>query len=242
MEENKLREEAHQVTGDSSILKRIFQDRKRTNILSGVEQSTISWLVKRIPNFISSDMLTFIGTAGSVIVLLGFILGTYVGREYLLLGPVGLAINWFGDSLDGRMAYYRNTPRKWYGFSLDIIMDWVSTVMIGLGYLVYARNEYELIAFIFVALYGWAMIISQLRYKITDIYSIDAGLVGPTEIRIILALIIILEVTFGHLIEYFATGICVVLFIINFIDTRKLLKLGDIRDNAEREAKQQKAR
>ena len=67
MEENKLREEAHQVTGDNSILKRIFQDRKRTNILSGVEQSTISWLVKRIPSFISSDMLTFIGTAGCVI-------------------------------------------------------------------------------------------------------------------------------------------------------------------------------
>lgn len=237
MEENKLREEAHQVTGDNSILKRIFQDRKRTNILNGIEQSTISWLVKRIPAFISSDMLTFIGTTGSVIVLLGFILGNYVGREYLLLGPIGLAINWFGDSLDGRMAYYRNTPRKWYGFSLDIIMDWVSTVLIGLGYLVYARNEYELIAFIFVALYGWAMIISQLRYKITDIYSIDAGIVGPTEIRIILAIIIILEVAFGNLIEYFATGICVVLFIINFIDTRKLLKLGDIRDNAEREAK-----
>lgn len=242
MEENKLREEAHQVTGDNSILKRIFQDRKRTNILSGVEQSTISWLVKRIPAFITSDMLTFIGTAGSVLVLSGFILGTYVSRDYLLLGVLGLAVNWFGDSLDGRIAYYRNIPRKWYGFSLDIIMDWVSTVLIGLGYLVYARNEYELIAFIFVALYGWAMIISQLRYKITDVYSIDAGLVGPTEIRIILAIIIILEVMFGHLIEYFATGICLVLFIINFLDTKKLLKLGDIRDNAEREAKQQKAR
>ena len=237
MEENKLREEVRPGTGDNSILKRIFQDRKRTNILSGVEQSTISYLVKRVPSFITSDMLTFIGTAGSVLVLLGFILATYVSREYLLLGVLGLAINWFGDSLDGRIAYYRNIPRKWYGFSLDIIMDWVSTVLIGLGYLVYARNEYELIAFVFVVLYGWAMIISQLRYKITDIYSIDAGLVGPTEIRIILALIIILEVFFGHLIEYFAAAICVTLFIINFIDTRKLLKLGDIRDKAEREAK-----
>lgn len=237
MEENKLREEVRPATGDNSILKRIFQDRKRTNILSGVEQSTISYLVKRVPSFITSDMLTFIGTAGSVLVLLGFILATYVSREYLLLGVFGLAINWFGDSLDGRIAYYRNIPRKWYGFSLDIIMDWVSTVLIGLGYLVYARNEYELIAFVFVVLYGWAMIISQLRYKITDIYSIDAGLVGPTEIRIILALIIILEVFFGHLIEYFAAAICITLFIINFIDTRKLLKLGDIRDKAEREAK-----
>lgn len=222
---------------ETQDLKRIFQDRKRTNILRSAEQKTISFLVKRVPSFITSDMLTFIGTFGSVLVLAGFILATYDNRSFLLLGILGLAINWFGDSLDGRIAYYRNIPRKWYGFSLDIIMDWVSTVLIGLGYMVYARNEYELIAFVFVVLYGWAMIISQLRYKITDIYSIDSGIVGPTEIRIILALIFIVEVLFGHLIEYFAAIICITLFIINFLDTRKLLKLGDIRDNSEREAR-----
>lgn len=222
---------------ETQDLKRIFQDRKRTNILRNAEQNTISYLVKRVPSSISSDMLTFTGTFGSLLVLAGFILATYDNRSFLLLGILGLAINWFGDSLDGRIAYYRNIPRKWYGFSLDIIMDWVSTVLIGLGYMVYARNEYELIAFVFVVLYGWAMIISQLRYKITDIYSIDSGIVGPTEIRIILALIFIVEVLFGHLIEYFAAAICITLFIINFLDTRKLLKLGDIRDNAEREAR-----
>ncbi|TKC08837.1 CDP-alcohol phosphatidyltransferase family protein [Pedobacter frigoris] len=216
---------------------RIFQDRKRTNILRSAEQATISFLVKRVPAFITSDMLTFLGTVGSGIVLLAFILATYYGKQYLLLGVIGLAINWFGDSLDGRIAYYRNIPRKWYGFSLDIIMDWVSTVMIGVGYMVYARNEYELIAFAFVVLYGWAMIISQLRYKITDIYSIDSGLAGPTEIRIILAIMLILEAYFGHIIEYFACFLCAVLVAINLIDTRKLLKLGDIRDNAEREEK-----
>lgn len=239
MEENKLREETTDPTGDKNVLKRIFQDRKRTNILSNVEQRTISFLVKRVPSYITSDMLTFIGTGGSLIVLAGFILATYVSRDYLLLGVLGLAINWFGDSLDGRIAYYRNIPRKWYGFSLDIIMDWVSTVLIGLGYLVYARNEFELLAFIFVVLYGWAMIISQLRYKITDVYSIDSGIVGPTEIRVILSIIFIIEVIFGNLFEYFAAAICITLFIINFIDTRKLLKLGDIRDKQEREAKKQ---
>ncbi|NRF40810.1 CDP-alcohol phosphatidyltransferase [Pedobacter foliorum] len=222
---------------ETQDLKRIFQDRKRTNILRSAEQKTISYLVKRVPSFITSDMLTYTGTFGSLLVLAGFILATYDNRSFLLLGILGLAINWFGDSLDGRIAYYRNIPRKWYGFSLDIIMDWVSTVLIGLGYMVYARNEYELIAFVFVVLYGWAMIISQLRYKITDIYSIDSGIVGPTEIRIILAVIFIVEVLFGHLIEYFAAIICITLFIINFLDTRKLLKLGDIRDNAEREAR-----
>lgn len=242
MEENKLREATLIASAGTDDLKRVFQDRKRTNILNKVEQQTISFLVKRVPQFITSNMLTFTGTFGSVLVLAAFMLATYLGnRNYLLLGIVGLAINWLGDSLDGRIAYYRNIPRKWYGFSLDIIMDWVSTVLIGLGYMVYARNQYELIAFVFVVLYGWAMIISQLRYKITDIYSIDSGIVGPTEIRIILALIFIMEASFGHLIEYFASGICVILFIINIIDTRKLLKLGDMRDNMERKAKKKAA-
>lgn len=225
---------------ESKTLKRIFQDRKRTNVLKSAEQATISYLVKIVPSFISSNMLTFIGTMGSVIVLISFILAAYISKEYLLIGIVGLAINWLGDSLDGRIAYFRNIPRKWFGFSLDIIMDWVSTVLIGLGYMVYARNQYELIAFVFVALYGWAMIISQLRYKITDIYSIDSGLVGPTEVRVILSLIFIMEASFGHLIEYFAGVMCIVLFVINIVDTRKLLKLGDIRDDAERAAKLEK--
>jgi len=242
MEENKLREETLITSAGTDDLKRVFQDRKRTNILNTAEQKTISYLVTRVPGYISSNMLTFTGTFGSVIVLAGFILAFYLGdRNYLLLGVLGLAINWFGDSLDGRIAYYRNIPRKWYGFSLDIIMDWVSTVLIGLGYMVYARGKYELIAFVFVVLYGWAMIISQLRYKITDIYSIDSGLVGPTEIRVIVALMLILEVIFNHLIEYFAGGICITLFIINIIDTRKLLKLGDIRDDIERKAKKNAA-
>ncbi|MES2456936.1 MAG: CDP-alcohol phosphatidyltransferase family protein [Bacteroidota bacterium] len=226
---------------ESKTLKRIFQDRKRTNILRTAEQATISYLVKRVPPFITSNNLTFLGTIGSGIVLLGFMLAAYVSRYYLLLGIAGLAINWLGDSLDGRIAYYRNIPRKWYGFSLDIIMDWISTVLIGLGYIVYARNQYELIAFVFVVLYGWAMIISQLRYKITDIYSIDSGVVGPTEVRVILSAILIMEASFGHLIEYFAAGMCLVLFVINFIDTKKLLRLGDLRDAAEREEKAARA-
>jgi len=240
MENNEVRDIDATPDAETGTLKRIFQDRKRTNILSAPEQATISYLVKRVPNFITSNMLTVIGTIGSFIVLLGFVMATYIDRSYLLLGTVGLAINWLGDSLDGRIAYYRNIPRKWFGFSLDIIMDWVGTVLIGLGYMVYARNQFELIAFVFVVLYGWAMIISQLRYKITDIYSIDSGLVGPTEVRVILAIILIVEVVQPHLIEYFATGMCIVLFVINILDTRKLLKLGDIRDNAERLEKLQK--
>ncbi|HUH18459.1 CDP-alcohol phosphatidyltransferase family protein [Albibacterium sp.] len=218
--------------------KKLFKDRKRTNILSVPEQKFISFLVSRIPSYITPNKLTAIGLFGSLLVMLGFILAYYGSQFYLLLGVVGLFVNWFGDSLDGRIAYFRNIPRKWYGFSLDIIMDWVGTVLIGMGYFFYAKDGYEVFAFLFVVLYGWAMIISQLRYRITDVYTIDAGLMGPTEIRIIIAIMILIELAFFNTIHFFVAGICVILFIINIIDTRKLLKLGDERDIADRKAKE----
>jgi len=217
--------------------KKLFKDRKRTNILSGPEQSFISFLVKRIPSYITPNGLTAIGLLGSMLVLVGFLLAYYESRTFLFLAIIGLVVNWFGDSLDGRIAYYRNIPRKWFGFSLDIVMDWIGTVLIGLGYFFYAKDGYEVVAFILVVLYGWAMIVSQLRYKITDKYTIDAGLVGPTEIRVIVMLIIFLEILFFNTIHFFVIAICIILFFINLIDTRKLLKLGDVRDDAEKKAK-----
>lgn len=217
--------------------KKIFQDRKRTNILRSSEQRLITCLVKHTPDFITSNILTAIGLAGSVLVFAGFVMATYLNPIYLIFGVLGLAINWYGDSLDGRIAYYRNIPRKWFGFALDIIMDWIGTVLIGLGYVVYAKGQHELAAFLFVVLYGWAMIISQLRYKITDKYTIDAGLLGPTEVRVVIAFILIAEVFFHNSIQIFAVLMCVALFIINCIDTQKLLKLGDKRDREERREK-----
>ena len=177
----------------TKIDKKIFEDRKRTNILSSWEQQYITYLLPRIPNWLSSDGLTAVGLFGSVLILVSFLLGEYVDRSLLLLAVLGFFIQWFGDSLDGRIAFYRNKSRKWYGFALDIVMDWISTVLIGLGYVFYASDDFKYSGFVLVALYGWAMIISQLRYKITDKYTIDAGIVGPTEIRVVISLVIILE-------------------------------------------------
>jgi phosphatidylglycerophosphate synthase len=219
-----------QVEEYSTIAQRTFSDRKRTNILKRAEQLTIVFLLPKVPKFISPNLLTLIGTFGSGLVFLAFVLGTYLTNWYLLLGIIGLAINWLGDSLDGRLAYYRNIPRRWYGFALDIIADWIGIVLIGFGYYIYAENGTQIIAFAFVALYGWSIIISQLRYKITDEYSIDSGFVGPTELRFIIALILIIEVLFPGSITYLAGLITVILLIINVIDSVKLLKLGDLKD------------
>lgn len=224
----------------AKIDKKIFEDRKRTNILSTVEQQFITYLLPRIPSWLSSDGLTAVGFFGSVLILVSFLLGEYVDRSFLLLAVVGFFVQWFGDSLDGRIAYFRNKSRKWYGFALDIVMDWISTVLIGLGYVFYASGDFKYSGFVLVSLYGWAMIISQLRYKITDKYTIDAGIVGPTEIRVVISLVIILETIVAGSINYSVMGICAILFIINIVDTKKALDLGDERDKAEKLAKQNK--
>ena len=218
-----------------SIKKTISTGRDRTNILRKPEQYLIAWLVQRIPLWISSDMLTGIGFGGNILTFLSFLMAFYWHPAFLLLGVVGFGISWFGDSLDGRIAYYRHKARKWYGYALDITIDWLGIVLIGLGFVVYVDGFWEIIGFAFVVLYGWEMITTTVRYKITGKYSIDSGLLGPTEVRIILCLIFILEVIFQGSILYISALVTVILLISNLIDTRKLLKIGDEYDSYEKE-------
>jgi len=220
---------------NAEIRKIISADRERTNILKQSEQLTIAFLVKRLPTWLSPNMLTSIGFFGNILTFLSFVLATYINVNFLLLGVVGYAINWFGDSLDGRIAYYRHKPRKWYGFALDMTIDWLGILLMGFGFVIYANGPWEMVGFGFVVLYGWEMITTLLRYKIIGKYSIDSGAFGPTEVRIIMSLILVLEVFFKDSILYISSIATAILFIINIIDTKKLLKLADECDIREKE-------
>lgn len=218
----------------NDLIKSIFSDRPRTNLLKKQEQKAIIWLVKRIPGWITSNILTGIGFVGNIIVSGSFILARYVNREYLLMGLLGFLISWFGDSLDGRLAYYRNKPRKNYGFSLDITIDWLSIILIGLGYIIYSEGIWKFLGYGFVVLYGWEMILALMRYRITGKYLIDSGSLGPTEVRIIIGAIMVAEVFLPGSLNYLAGILVVVLFIFNIIDTNLLLNISDEIDKNEK--------
>ncbi|MEI8085973.1 MAG: CDP-alcohol phosphatidyltransferase family protein [Paludibacter sp.] len=220
---------------NAEIVKVISADRERTNILRESEQMTIAFLVKYMPKWVSPNILTGIGFFGNILTFISFVLATYVNSYFLILGVLGYAINWFGDSLDGRIAYYRHKPRKWYGFALDITIDWLGILLMGLGFVVYVKGPWEIVGFVFVVMYGWEIITTLLRYKITGKYSIDSGAFGPTEIRIFLAFILAFEVVFNGSIQYIAAIATFILFIINIIDTNKLLKLADECDIREKQ-------
>jgi hypothetical protein len=219
------------------ILIKISKDRSRTNLLKIYEQKALVFLVQRIPSWIQSDMLTFIGFIGSLTILLSFILATYVNKNYLLLGILGLGINWFGDSLDGRLAYFRNQPRKWYGFSLDLTVDWMTTILIGCGYMIYTTGNWKILGFGFVVMYGWAIITILIRYKVTGKYIIDSGPVGPTEVRILVSFILVAELLFKDSIIYSAVIACAILFLDNIFETLKLLRVANDLDLKEAKEK-----
>jgi phosphatidylglycerophosphate synthase len=212
---------------NDKILKIITNDRLRTNLLKNIEQKALVFLVQRLPSWISPNLLTGIGLSGSFLVFMGFLLAAYFNRNYLLLGVPGLMISWFGDSLDGRIAYYRNTPRRLYGFILDITFDWIGIIIIGYGFMLYTKEPWDLLGYGFVVFYGWEMIIALMRYKITGKYSIDSGKLGPTEARILLMAILVTEILIPSSILYSMAMALLLVFIVNIIDTRKLLLLGD---------------
>ena len=218
---------------NGEVLRNVFSDRTRTNLLKKQEEMAISWLVQRIPSFITSNMLTGIGFFGNMIVCASFILASFYSRSFLLLGLIGFAISWFGDSLDGRLAYYRNKPRRKYGFTLDITIDWISIILIGLGYIIYAEGAWKMLGYGFVVLYGWEMIIALIRLNITGKYSIDSGKMGPTEVRIVIGLIIIAEVLLPGSLIYSAFVVVIALLFVNVLDTRYLLRIADDIDKKE---------
>jgi phosphatidylglycerophosphate synthase len=217
-------------------------DRSRTNLLRDLEQPTLLFLCRVMPKFLTPDLLTAIGMVGTLIIFAAFFVASITHEKiYLLWAVLGFAVNWFGDSLDGRIAYYRNTPRKWYGFALDCVMDWISLVFMSAGFFLYIDDYYKLFVFLFACNYGWVVLMAQLKYKITDKYSIDPGPIGPTEVRILLCLVIVTEWYFGNILIWFSTIGNVLFLIINLVDTYKLLQFGNARDKEEKRLKEEAA-
>lgn len=208
------------------------QDRIRTNLLKNAEHRLIQYLCERMPAWVTPNLLTAFGFLGSLVILLGLWLGIE-NRALLVLSIFGLAVHWFGDSLDGRLAYFRNTPRKWYGFSLDINADWTAVCIIALGFYLYLPM-YKFVALVFVAAYGGSIIIALLRYRVTNHYTIDCVYFGPTELRILLAMMLLVEIFKPGVLLPLGIAGSVLLIAINLLETSKLLKQADRKDIDER--------
>ena len=165
------------------VYKRDSQQAINTAITAKAEEKAKEIICPRIPEWIGPDHLTFIGIIGIVIVSIGFVLG-YLNRYYLGLVPLGLIINWFGDSFDGSIARYRKRTRPNYGYYIDKMVDAVVMIVFGLGLGLSGFVKIE-IAILMTAIYLAMMINVDLLVYVKGEAKNSFGWFGPTEIRII---------------------------------------------------------
>jgi phosphatidylglycerophosphate synthase len=165
---------------------KVFQDatRQQTSILAPLERAALRGLASRMPAWVNSDHLSLLGF---IAMFLAGVFYAASGRNPLLLHAVNvcLLLNWFGDSLDGTLARYRNCQRPRYGFYVDHIIDTFGTtfLIVGLaisGYVSERVATGALIVFLMLA------INSYLAAYSLSIFRISHGKLGPTEIRLVL--------------------------------------------------------
>jgi archaetidylinositol phosphate synthase len=165
-----------------------FKDAKRIqeSITSGPERKILQWLAARIPYWINSDHLTLLGFLAMFLAGVSYL----VARWYpvgLLLATACLAVNWFGDSLDGTIARVRNCQRPRYGFYVDHMIDSFGAVFL-MGGLGLSRYVDWRIAMCMLITFLLLSIESYLTTYTLGVFRLSFAKFGPTEIRILLAL------------------------------------------------------
>ena len=170
----------------------------RTNdiLLGPLERPTLAFFAKHMPKWVNSDMLTVLGLLGSVLAGVAYAmvgLGTVKGNPWLFVASLGFVINWFGDSLDGTLARYRNMSRPNYGYYTDHAIDGLTSILVfgGIGLSGIARFDVSL-----MALCGWLLLMMQvfLKTHATGVFEMTSIKIGPTEMR--LAIIVLNTVVY----------------------------------------------
>jgi phosphatidylglycerophosphate synthase len=160
--------------------------RIQESLTSGPERRALLWLATRMPCWVNSDQLTLLGFLAMILAGAGYLLARWhpVG---LLLATVCLALNWFGDSLDGTLARVRNRQRPRYGFYVDHMVDSFGALFLMSGLAASTYVDWRiamgmLIAFLLLS------IESYLASYTLGIFRLSFAKFGPTEIRMLLAL------------------------------------------------------
>ena len=154
------------------------------NTLTGpLEKRVLNYLASRMPNWVTSDLMTIVGVIGSVIIFVGYSLTNY-SPHYLWLASLGFVLNWFGDSLDGTLARYRKAERPNYGFFIDHAIDTISEVLVFLGLAISPYVKFEIATLALIGYLTLSIYVYLLTYVIR-VFRISFVKLGPTEIRII---------------------------------------------------------
>ncbi len=160
--------------------------RNSTGVLTAVERRVLLWLAHRLPVRINSDHLTALGFVSMCLVGICFAISA-AAPSALWAVVVFLALNWFGDSLDGTLARVRGHQRPRYGFYVDHILDTFGALFV-LGGLAASGHMSPLVASAFLVAYYLLSIEIYLATYCVGRFQMSFWGWGPTELRILLAI------------------------------------------------------
>ncbi len=159
--------------------------RKHDSLLAQAEKRVLIWTARRLPRWIGSDHLSILGLSAMAVASVAFWASRW--HDAGLFVVVGaLAVNWFGDSLDGTVARVRNQQRPMYGFYVDHVIDIVGALFLfaGLGLSPYMSPTPAL-----MLLVAYLMLSAEvyLATHACGIFRVSLFRIGPTELRLLLA-------------------------------------------------------
>jgi archaetidylinositol phosphate synthase len=160
--------------------------RDHRSVLAHHEKRFLVWLAQRMPRWVHSDHLTGLALGAMVLAGAGYWLLRWDTRAvWLVVGA--LALNWFGDSLDGTLARVRRVERPRYGYYVDHVLDIVGTTLL-LGGLALSGYMSPVIAL--CVLVAYLLVTGEVFLATTTrgVFKMSSFGIGPTELRILLAI------------------------------------------------------
>ena len=159
--------------------------RSLTSVLAPLEKRTLIWLAHRMPSWVNSDHLTGLALVAMLFAGLSYWLAS-ITPAALLLVVACLAVNWFGDSLDGTLARVRQHQRPRYGFYVDHIVDAFGALFL-LGGLGLSGYMSPFVALALLVAYLLLLVETFLATYVLRQFTMSYFKIGPTELRILLA-------------------------------------------------------
>jgi phosphatidylglycerophosphate synthase len=166
----------------------VFASAKRdlSSVLAPAERRALVWMAERMPAWVTSDHLTVLGLGAMAMTGLSYWLARY-WPPALLLAAAWLAVNWFGDSLDGTLARVRGCQRPRYGFYVDHVIDAAGTLCLvgGMGLSGYMS---PMVALGLLVAYYLLSIDIYLATYCRGTFRMSYWGFGATELRVVIAI------------------------------------------------------
>lgn len=161
--------------------------RIQTSVLNAAEKKVLVWMAERQPGWVTSDLLTLVGSLGAVIIAAGYILSVK-HIHFLWLASFGFLVNWYGDSMDGTLARVRNRQRPKYGFFLDHNIDCLNEVVMFIGAGLSPLMHLN-VAFVLLTAYLVLSVSVYINTHLKNEFRLTYAKMGPTELRIIVVIV-----------------------------------------------------